>query len=89
MSSKQIPIGKQIKLVRLARHLKLYDLDDLSGVHYSSLSVIETGKFLPTPDQLQAIEAALGIRFSDPNVQAAFLVLAGSNNHTEDSNAQQ
>lgn len=78
MNSTQIPIGTQIKLVRLARDLKQTQLDDLSGVTHSTLSIIETGKFLPTPDQLAAIEAALGISFSDPQVQAAFSILAGN-----------
>jgi transcriptional regulator with XRE-family HTH domain len=77
VNSNQVPIGTQIKLVRLAKGLTLKDLDDLSGVTYSDLSIIERNKFLPKPDKLAAIEAALGINFSDPAVQAAFFVLLG------------
>lgn len=42
------------------------------------LSRIETGNALPTPEQLTAIEAALGIQFDDPAVVAAFAVLSGA-----------
>jgi transcriptional regulator with XRE-family HTH domain len=73
----QIHIGKQIQTIRVMRGLHLRKLGALSGIPYSYLSRFENDKMNPDSTQLQAIEAALGICFSDPAVQAAFSVLLG------------
>lgn len=78
MSDSNLPIGIMIKTARVIRRLEQFDIQGLTGIHRSYISVIENGKMLPTPAQIQALEAALGISFSDPEVQAAFLVLLGN-----------
>lgn len=76
--SNKIHIGVQIEMIRVMRGLHLRQLGALSGVPYAYLSRFENGKMFPDADQLSLIEAALGIRFSDPAVQAAFSVLLGN-----------
>lgn len=82
-----IPIKRMIVATRKIKGLDQIDLANHSGVKRTYISRIETGDALPTPDQLAAIEAALGIHFNDPAVQAAFAVLLGSQPTNGDSNA--
>jgi DNA-binding XRE family transcriptional regulator len=80
MSDFKLPIGKMIKTARIAQSIEQADLSRLTGIARTHLSIIENGKVLPSVEMTTAIEAALGIRFSDPTVQAAFSVLLGHSN---------
>lgn len=77
MSNPYLPHSSQIKAIRALRGLQQTDLSEASGVSRTFLSYIEQGRVLPTPEQIQKIEAALNIRFDDPDVQAAFALLGG------------
>jgi transcriptional regulator with XRE-family HTH domain len=74
------PIGKQIKISRQLRDVRQSDLADATGIHATYLSAIERGTVLPNLDHLEKIQAALNLRFDDPEVEAAFAVLGGNRN---------
>ena len=74
--SNQIHIGKQIKLIRTIQKIDLRTLAARTGISTAYLSFFENGQQVPTDKQLDDIEAALGVRFSQPEIQAAFDVLA-------------
>lgn len=65
-----------MKTLRAMRDLSLTDLERETGIHYTWLSRIETGKANPTDEQLTAIKAALGWP-SDEAMAEAFALLAG------------
>lgn len=76
------PLGKQIKLIRtIIRELDIRSLAAKSGVGMTYISLIENSRVMPTEEQLRSLEAALDFQFDKPEVQAAFLILAG--NHQE------
>lgn len=77
--TKKIPLRHKIITVRKLKGWHQAELAEKSGIHRVYISYIETGNALPTPEQLIAIEAALGIQFNDPAVEAAFAVLGGNN----------
>lgn len=76
----QPTLGRQIRALRLLRGLHQADLANLAGFSRPTLVAIERDHVLPTPEKMTAIEAALGISFSHPDIQAAFAVLAGGAN---------
>lgn len=65
-----------IRKLRLLRGLSLVDLQDATGINFTWLSRIETGKVIPTEDELNKIKAALNWP-SDEAVEAAFQLLQG------------
>lgn len=73
----QLTLGRQIRALRLLRGLHQADLANLAGFSRPTLVAIERDQVLPTPEKMTAIEAALGINFSDPEIRAAFAILAG------------
>lgn len=44
---------------RAASHLSLRDLERLTGINRGYLSMLERGRYLPTPDETRRILAAL------------------------------
>lgn len=78
-------IGLQIRAARALRGLNRLTLAELAGLTPSAIGKIELGKRDPRESTLQNIQAALGIRFDDPAVQAAFHVLNGSDSEAEPS----
>lgn len=78
-------IDKMIVAARKLQGVDQVTLAARTGIQRTYISRIETANALPTNPQLAAIEAALGIRFSDPAVQAAFLVLLGNHNEAPDA----
>lgn len=69
-------IGNQIRNLRNLRGMYLSELQEKTGIHYTWLSRIETGKAIPTEDELERIKAALSWP-SDDAVEAAFALLQG------------
>lgn len=88
MSDSNYPFDRMLVAVRKFQGVDQVVLANRTGIHRTYISRMETGDALPTKDQLAAIEAALGIRFSDPAVQAAFSVLLGNGHPQELPNAQ-
>lgn len=68
-------IGSKIRAIRLVRGMNLLALAAATGIEYTWLSRIETGKAIPTDEQLTAIKAALSWP-SDEAVEAAFELLS-------------
>ena len=54
-----IATGRQIRRLRSIREMSLVDLQEKTGINYSWLSRIETGKVIPTADELARIREAL------------------------------
>ena len=54
-----IATGRQIRRLRSIREMSLFDLQEKTGINYSWLSRIETGKVIPTADELARIREAL------------------------------
>lgn len=52
-------IGTQIRVMRAARGVSQRELARLAGIAGRELSLIETGKMLPTPELRDKIERAL------------------------------
>lgn len=76
--TKKIPLRYKIIAVRKLRGWHQADLAKHSGMHRTYISAIESGNAMPTDDQLNAIQAAFDVRFNDPSVEAAFVVLGGA-----------
>lgn len=73
----KLPIGQKIKIVRVAQGLHQSMIEARTGLDRVTISNLETGRYLPTPNHIAALEAAFGLRFDDPQVEAALLLLAG------------
>ena len=69
------PIGNRIRQLRLLRGMHLADLQQATGIHATWLSRIETGRGVPTPEELEKIKAAL--RWPE-NAAEAFAILEGT-----------
>lgn len=68
-----------IRLLRVARSLSLRQLAARVNINYGTLSLIETGKQLPSPTHLNRLQAALEVDFDDPRLRAALdLITNGS-----------
>lgn len=67
-------IGTQIRVMRAARGISQQELASASGVPSYTLSLIETGKALPTPEMEAAIKRAL--RWP-AEAEVAFAILEG------------
>ena len=52
-------IGNRIRQLRNIRGMYLSDMQAKTGIHYTWLSRIETGKVIPTEDELNRIKVAL------------------------------
>jgi len=52
--------GTKLRVMRAVRGISQIDLGYISGVANVTISQIETGKFLPTPELDRAIRAGLG-----------------------------
>lgn len=77
MTKNHFPIGKQIKLIRtIVRELDIRALAAKSGVGMTYISLIETGRVMPTEEQLQLLETALNVQFDKPEIQAVFATLS-------------
>lgn len=72
------PFDKMLVAVRKFQGVDQTTLANRTGIHRTYISRMETAAALPTWDQLVAIEAALGVKFDDPSVLAAFAILAGN-----------
>ena len=57
----KIGIGAKIKARRKELKMSQNELSDKVGVHFTSISVWETGKAVPARDNIEALEKALGI----------------------------
>lgn len=73
----RITTGTKIRTLRVMRGYSQSELAKLIGLRQSLVSDIEIDRVLPGTDILEAIEAALGLRFDAPAVEAAFAILAG------------
>ena len=51
--------GFSLRISRLRTGLKQYELGILAGIHASRLSMIETGRASPRPDELMRLRRAL------------------------------
>lgn len=65
-----IGIGAKIKARRKELKLSQNELSDKVGVHFTSISVWETGKAVPARDNIEALEKALGISLSGLSTKA-------------------
>ena len=72
----KIPIGRKIKTLRTLHEMYQQELARKTGIHRSLLVAIEKSQVTPGPEQLEAIEAAFGLKFDDDQVKAAFATLA-------------
>lgn len=60
-STERRPIGLQIKIARIERGIKQFELAQKISMHPSTLGQIERGERVPTPKQLAALRQALGL----------------------------
>jgi transcriptional regulator with XRE-family HTH domain len=59
-------LGEYIRERRVSRGYSIYDAADLSGLHPSYWSKLETGQYeAPSPKHLQVIARALGVNIED------------------------
>lgn len=65
----------KLKVLRMLHGLHQQDLAERIGVQRYAIVEIEKGRAMPSPEQLAAIEEALGIKF-DEHTERAFAVLA-------------
>jgi transcriptional regulator with XRE-family HTH domain len=73
-----LTFGQKLKTVRTLRKLYQADLEQLSGVRRDKIIAIEKDDILvPGDDIRNALEAALNLKLDEPEVEAAFLLLAG------------
>jgi transcriptional regulator with XRE-family HTH domain len=72
--SDRMGIGTQIRVMRAARGMSQQDLAAASGVPSYTLSLVETGKTLPTPEMEAVIKRAL--RWP-ARAEEAFAILEG------------
>lgn len=74
----QIPTGllKKLRTIREIYGISQVQLGSMIDKNSSLISLIETGKVIPTPDELSRIKAALNWP-SDEAVEAAFQLLQG------------
>jgi transcriptional regulator with XRE-family HTH domain len=56
---------KRLRALRKARQLSLRDLERESGVHYSTISRIENGEYLPNLATLLKLSRALKVSLED------------------------
>ena len=56
---------KKLRALRKARKLSLRDLERESGVHYSTISRIENGEYLPNLATLLKLSRALKVSLED------------------------
>ena len=60
-----LPLGRRLKVLRIARGLRQRDLATSALLSPSVISMIETGDRLPRDSELRAILRALGVRPED------------------------
>lgn len=60
-----LPLGRRLKVLRVARGLRQRDLATSALLSPSVISMIETGDRLPRDSELRAILQALGVRRED------------------------
>jgi transcriptional regulator with XRE-family HTH domain len=60
-----LPLGRRLKVLRVARGLRQRDLAASTGLSSSIVSMIETGDRPPRDSELHAILKALGVRRED------------------------
>lgn len=65
-----IGMGAKIKARRKELKLSQNELSEKIGVHFTSISLWETGKNVPAPDKIDALEKALGISLSGLSTKA-------------------
>lgn len=75
MTSTDSAIRVRIRQLRLIRGMSLNDLQEATGIHYTWLSRIETGKATPTDEELAAIKSALAW---PAEAERAFAILEGA-----------
>ena len=75
MSNFNLPIGQQIAGLRNALEISQRQLARRVGISDAYLCHIEKGR-QPSNEQLEKIQAALGVRFDDPRAQQLFSLLA-------------
>ena len=73
MANSSIPVNQLLKRVRQWRELSQRQLGKISGVNDSYICLAEKGKYTLDAAELSAIETALGVRFDNPELRAAFL----------------
>lgn len=71
--STKIPVSTKIFLARSARHLSLRQLEERTGINFTTIHYFETGKQSPTIEQYERIQAALGYDLESDAARAAFL----------------
>jgi transcriptional regulator with XRE-family HTH domain len=71
---KCMDVGTQIRIMRAARGISQQELASASGVPSYTLSLVETGKVVPTPEMESAIKRAL--RWP-AEAEVAFAILEG------------
>jgi len=65
-------LGKQIRTLRASRGMSQAQLAEATGIPRTDISRFETGRMIPTPDEVARIKAALS--WPD-NAQEAFAIL--------------
>jgi len=60
-----LPLGRRLKILRIARGLRQRDLAASAGLSISVVSMIETGDRRPRDSELHAILEVLGVRSED------------------------
>lgn len=80
--SNQIPVGKKIRLARVARELTAREFAARLGMTHGWVSQVETGQNRLNLDIYQQIQAALGFDFDSPEAKAAFDFFLGGTNDT-------
>lgn len=83
MQIMEIPTGTLIKTIRTSRGMYQKKLAELANLPRTALVMIERNQVLPGQQHKNAIEAALSLHLDDPQVRAAFLILAGEHNGNE------
>lgn len=62
MAAKQRPPLKTLRELRLEQGMTMPDLADRSGISRGTLSMIERGRMVATPDELLRLSAVLGLQ---------------------------
>ena len=60
-----LPLGRRLRVLRIARGLRQKDLANAAGLSDSAVSMVENGERLPRDQELDAILRALGARPED------------------------
>ena len=71
--------GTKIRTVRNLRNLSQTEFAQRVKLQQWVISALENDQVSPNDQLIDAIEAAFGIRLDSPEVDAAFVILAGHN----------